>query len=84
MHHTWHTRLEHGYPIPSRRRDRALSGILSTFEGRGVLSRGRFGAWKYEVSNQDHSFMQGVELADRLLVGEPETTVAAPDRANRS
>jgi hypothetical protein len=31
--------------------------------------------WKYEVSNTDHSLMQGVELVNRLLLGEPETTI---------
>ena len=51
-------------------------------EERSIFSRGRFGAWKYEVSNQDHSFMQGVELADRFLHGTPEVTVHEPDRAN--
>ena len=40
----------------------------------GVFSRGRFGAWKYEVSNQDHSLMQGVEVVNYLLRGMPERT----------
>src|SRR5690606_22371028 len=31
--------------------------------------------WKYEVSNTDHSLMQGVELVSSLLCGEPETTI---------
>jgi hypothetical protein len=35
-----------------------------------VFSRGRFGAWKYEVSNQDHSMMQGVEAADQFVFGQ--------------
>jgi hypothetical protein len=36
-----------------------------------------FGGWKYEVSNQDHAFMQGVEALDRLISGKPETTYAS-------
>ena len=31
--------------------------------------------WKYEVANTDHSLMQGVELVNRLIMGEPETTI---------
>ena len=31
--------------------------------------------WKYEVSNTDHTLMQGVELVNRLLLGEAETTI---------
>jgi hypothetical protein len=31
--------------------------------------------WKYEVSNTDHSLMQGVELVNRLILGEAETTI---------
>src|SRR5437879_3796388 len=59
VHHTWHRRLPRGYPTPSHHRDRALDAILPALEARDVYSRGRFGAWKYEVSNQDHSFAQG-------------------------
>ena len=82
VHHTWHTRLPYGYPIPSLRRDRALDVIHSTLELRDVYSRGRFGAWKYEVSNQDHSFMQGVELVDRLADGAEEVTLRHPALVN--
>ncbi len=82
VHHTWHRRLPRGYPTPSRYRDRALEAILPALEARGVYSRGRFGAWKYEVSNQDHSFAQGVECVDHLLLGTPETTLCQPDVVN--
>ena len=82
VHHVWHTRLEHGYPVPSLHRDRGLIGIQSTLEARDVFSRGRFGAWKYEVSNQDHSFAQGVEAVDALLDGAEEVTLKRPDVVN--
>lgn len=78
----WHYRSEYGYPTPFRGRDDVLTTIVSELETHRVFSRGRFGAWKYEVSNQDHSFMQGVELVNRLLHGEPETTVVNPELAN--
>jgi protoporphyrinogen oxidase len=82
IHHTWHRRLERGYPIPSLHRDRALGRLLPAFDARGVLSRGRFGAWKYEVSNQDHSFAQGVEAVERWLEGGTEETLNAPSVVN--
>ena len=82
VHHTWHRRLERGYPVPSLARDRALGRLLPAFEARGVRSRGRFGAWMYEVSNQDHSFAQGVEAVDRWLTGSAEETIEAPERVN--
>lgn len=71
----WHRRLGHGYPTPWRGRDPILAEVQAALEARGILSRGRFGAWKYEVSNQDHSAMQGVEAVDRLLLGTAESTV---------
>ena len=37
-----------------------------------IHSRGRFGAWLYEIGNMDHSVMQGVECVNNLLLGEPE------------
>ena len=57
-----------------------LPTLLDRF---GILSRGRFGSWKYEVGNQDHSFMLGVEAVDRALFGSPEMTLDAPDYVNR-
>jgi protoporphyrinogen oxidase len=79
---TWYHRAEHGYPTPSIERDRVLSLVLPELERHGVYSRGRFGAWKYEVSNQDHSLMQGVELVDRLAAGSEEATLRTPALVN--
>ena len=79
----WHTHLEHGYPVPYMGRDEAIEPLLQGLEqSHGILSRGRFGAWKYEVANQDHSFMQGVEAADHILNGEMERTVWNPNEVN--
>jgi protoporphyrinogen oxidase len=79
----WHRHLPYGYPVPSLGRDEALAALQAELEACRVFSRGRFGAWKYEVSNQDHCFMQGVELVDRLLLGAPEPTLNDPDAVNR-
>ena len=70
----WHRRLEHGYPTPWLGRDAVLAEAEQTLTAAGIYSRGRFGAWKYEVSNQDHSLMQGVEAVDRILDGAAERT----------
>jgi protoporphyrinogen oxidase len=71
---TWHRRLAHGYPTPWVGRDAVLDSVDPALRAKGIFSRGRFGAWKYEVSNQDHSFMQGVEAVDCILTGAEEHT----------
>jgi len=81
---TWVYRTEYGYPTPTLHRDSAIDAVLPVLESRGVLSRGRFGGWKYEVSNQDHSLMQGVEAADLLLAGTEERTLSHPNLVNRA
>ena len=72
---TWQYDAGYSYPTPSVERDGILSQVIPWLERREVYSRGRFGMWKYEVSNTDHTLMQGVELASRLVLGEPETTI---------
>jgi len=62
----------HAYPIPSVDRNEALDVIQPYLESKEIFSRGRFGSWKYEIGNQDHSLMQGVELVDRWLDGSEE------------
>ncbi|MCC6730310.1 MAG: FAD-dependent oxidoreductase [Chthonomonadales bacterium] len=79
---SWWYRAAYGYPTPALGRDAALNAIHPELERRGLYSRGRFGGWKYEVSNQDHSLMQGVELIDRLALGVPEVTYWFPGTAN--
>jgi protoporphyrinogen oxidase len=72
---TWCIDAKYSYPIPTIERDTTLAEVIAYLEQRHVYSRGRFGMWKYEVSNTDHSLMQGVELVNRLLKGEEETTI---------
>lgn len=58
--------FSHFYPIPTLSRDKNLNKIQKKLKGRGVHSIGRFGAWKYERGNMDHSFMQGVEAINDI------------------
>jgi protoporphyrinogen oxidase len=74
---TWHRRLPRGYPTPWLGRDAIVNGIDSRLQELGIRSRGRFGLWKYEVSNQDHSAMQGVWAAEAAL-GVTERTPGQP------
>lgn len=66
---------EYSYPIPTVDRDKALKSINSFLEKNAIYSRGRFGSWKYEIGNMDHSVMQGAEIVNRILKGEPETVI---------
>jgi protoporphyrinogen oxidase len=79
----WHHVAAPGYPIPTRGRDPALAHLLPALEDLGIFSRGRHGAWRYEISNQDQSFLQGVELADRLVLGKAETMLESTRDASR-
>ncbi|HSU67173.1 MAG TPA: FAD-dependent oxidoreductase [Tepidisphaeraceae bacterium] len=72
---TWVYHADYSYPTPSVERDAILAQAIPFLEKHGIYSRGRFGMWKYEVSNTDHTLMQGVELANRLILGEAETTI---------
>ncbi len=81
--HTWKHRVEYGYPTPSLERDPCLDFLLPALQEENILSRGRFGAWKYEAANMDHSFMQGYEAACHVLFGSPELTVWNPGFVNQ-
>jgi UDP-galactopyranose mutase len=61
---------DYTYPLPCLERDRTLACVLPWLETWSVYSRGRFGAWRYEVGNMDHSVAQGVEWVDRMLLGK--------------
>ncbi len=80
--HSWSYRVERSYPIPSRGRDAILNHLLTELYACDILSRGRFGAWRYEVGNMDHSFMQGFEAAGHLTSGSAELTLWHPEVVN--
>ncbi len=73
----WEYFEPYGYPTPTLGRDEGIK-ILKHLEERRIYSRGRFGAWKYEVGNMDHSLMQGVEAVNKILLGEEEKTLRQP------
>ena len=71
---TWDMRVDYGYPVPTLGRDAALKQLIPFLEAQAIYSRGRFGGWKYEASNMDHSVMQGVEWAERMILDQAEKT----------
>lgn len=71
----WHYFADYAYPTPTVDRDEILELVIPWLESRGISSRGRFGMWKYEVANTDHTLMQGVEWASKQILGEAETTI---------
>ncbi len=62
----------YSFPVPFLGRDKVLKGIQSFLMRNGIFSRGRFGGWKYEVGNMDHSVLQGMEVVERILLGKKE------------
>jgi protoporphyrinogen oxidase len=81
-HSGWFRYVKYGYPVPTITRDKELKGVQSFFMENNVYSRGRFGGWKYEVGNMDHSFMQGVEAINNILFGTEESTYFHPNHVN--
>src|SRR5262249_28585319 len=69
-------RVPYSYPVPTLGRDDAQAVIQPWLMERDIYSRGRFGAWRYEIGNTDHSVMMGVEIADYLASDTPELTWA--------
>jgi len=68
----YHRLVDYSYPIPTLDRDEALGVVQPALMGQGIYSRGRFGAWRYEIGNMDHSVMMGVEAVDHILTGAKE------------
>jgi len=82
----WDKRLEYGYPVPYVERNMHMHAADAALRQHGIWSRGRFGSWKYEVANQDHSCMLGVDAVDSMLFGGNaagrEATFNAPNKVN--
>ena len=64
--------IDYAYPIPTLDRDRALETIQPWLMERGILSRGRFGSWRYEIGNMDHAVKMGVDAARALITDAEE------------
>jgi protoporphyrinogen oxidase len=64
--------LGYAYPIPTLKRDEALGTIHPWLMRNNIYSRGRFGAWKYEIGNMDHAVKMGTDVARLLVEKAPE------------
>ena len=73
----YHNVVAYSYPIPTLGRDRALATLQPALMEKAIYSRGRFGAWRYEIGNMDHSVMMGVEAINHILTGEKETVFSS-------
>jgi protoporphyrinogen oxidase len=69
----YHRSIAYSYPIPTLNRDRTLNILQPALMKQDIYSRGRFGAWRYEIGNMDHSVMMGVEAVNHILAGEQES-----------
>jgi protoporphyrinogen oxidase len=64
--------LGYAYPVPTLKRDDALTTIQPWLMKHDIYSRGRFGSWKYEIGNMDHAVKMGVDAARHITKGAPE------------
>ena len=72
----WKIKIPRLYPIPAQNRDAALKAINAYLKKRDIRSVGRFGGWRYEIGNVDHSFLAGHHLAGGgdMLAQKPDAT----------
>uniref|UniRef100_A0AC34FDD3 Amine oxidase domain-containing protein n=1 Tax=Panagrolaimus sp. ES5 TaxID=591445 RepID=A0AC34FDD3_9BILA len=73
VYSVWTKELDYGYPIPSINRETELQKANNILEKHNIYSRGRFGGWRYETSNQDCSFESGRQVIDKVFLNIPET-----------
>jgi protoporphyrinogen oxidase len=64
--------IPYAYPVPTLERDAALRRAQPWLMDHDILSRGRFGSWKYEIGNMDHAVKMGVDAALWALERRPE------------
>ncbi len=67
--------IPYAYPVPTLRRDEALAVIQPWLRERGILSRGRFGTWRYEIGNMDHAVKMGIDAARAFGIDASEELV---------
>lgn len=63
---TWAHTVDRAYPVPVAGSNRAVCAILKRLRDLGIHSCGRFGAWRYENTNQDDCFLEGGAIASSL------------------
>jgi len=64
--------VPYNYPVPVLGLRDGLQRVHRELEELDIYSRGRFGGWRYEMGNMDHSFLQGYEVVGRLTNGSAE------------
>lgn len=64
--------IDYAYPVPTLGRDAALGIIQPWLMDHEILSRGRFGSWRYEIGNMDHAVKMGIDAAHRIVTGQQE------------
>ncbi|KIU14541.1 protoporphyrinogen/coproporphyrinogen oxidase [Mycolicibacterium llatzerense] len=69
-----------GYPVPTLGRDDIVRTVDARLRAHGFYSRGRFGGWRYESSNQDYGYLQGRQAVDNALSDTPEDVYWHPER----
>jgi hypothetical protein len=67
--------IEYAYPVPTLQRDAILSVVQPWLMQHSIFSRGRFGAWRYEIGNMDHAVKMGTDVARRLVLGAQEELI---------